>query len=48
MASGIPISGRGGDTAVMWGTPAIGVIGFGIDILMRRAENWLVPWKGRS
>ncbi|PIE14616.1 MAG: taurine ABC transporter permease [Rhodobacterales bacterium] len=33
---------------VLMGIILIGVIGFGIDILMRRAENWLVPWKGRS
>jgi taurine transport system permease protein len=26
----------------------IGVIGFGIDMLMRYAENILVPWKGKS
>ena len=25
----------------------IGVVGFGIDILTRMAEKWLVPWKGR-
>ena len=33
---------------VLMGIILIGVIGFGIDILMRRAENYLVPWKGRS
>ncbi|SFR05082.1 ABC transporter permease [Poseidonocella sedimentorum] len=33
---------------VIMGIILIGVIGFGIDILMRRAENRLVPWKGRS
>jgi len=33
---------------VIMGIILIGVIGFAIDILMRRAENWLVPWKGRS
>jgi len=33
---------------VMMGIILIGIIGFGIDILMRKAENWLVPWKGRS
>ena len=33
---------------VIMGSILIGVIGFGIDILMRRAEVWLVPWKGRS
>lgn len=33
---------------VLMGIILIGVIGFGIDILMRKAEDWLVPWKGRS
>ena len=33
---------------VLMGIILIGVIGYGIDILMRKAENWLVPWKGRS
>lgn len=33
---------------VLMGIIVIGLIGFGIDILMRKAENWLVPWKGRS
>ncbi|MEL6585286.1 MAG: ABC transporter permease [Pseudomonadota bacterium] len=33
---------------VVMGIILIGVIGFGIDILMRKMENWLVPWKGRS
>ncbi|UWQ16566.1 ABC transporter permease [Jannaschia sp. M317] len=33
---------------VVMGIILIGVIGFGIDILMRKAESWLVPWKGRS
>lgn len=33
---------------VLMGIILIGVIGFGIDILMRKAENWLVPWKGNS
>ncbi len=32
---------------VIMGIILIGIIGYGIDILMRRAENWLVPWKGR-
>ena len=32
---------------VMMGIILIGIIGFGIDILMRKAENYLVPWKGR-
>ncbi|NNE88345.1 MAG: ABC transporter permease subunit [Silicimonas sp.] len=32
---------------VIMGIILIGVIGYGIDILMRKAENWLVPWKGR-
>jgi len=26
----------------------IGVIGFGIDMLMRAAEKFLVPWKGKG
>lgn len=33
---------------VIMGIVLIGVIGYGIDILMRRAERILVPWKGRS
>ncbi|MFZ7092060.1 ABC transporter permease [Primorskyibacter sp. 2E233] len=33
---------------VLMGIILIGVIGFGIDILMRLAEKSLVPWKGRS
>ena len=33
---------------VLMGIILIGVIGFGIDILMRKAENYLVPWKGRQ
>jgi taurine transport system permease protein len=32
---------------VIMGIILIGIIGFGIDILMRMAEKWLVPWKGR-
>jgi taurine transport system permease protein len=32
---------------VLMGIILIGVIGFGIDILMRKAEKFLVPWKGR-
>lgn len=32
---------------VLMGIILIGVIGFGIDILMRMAEKKLVPWKGR-
>ena len=32
---------------VIMGIILIGVIGFGIDILMRYAERLLVPWKGR-
>ena len=32
----------------LMGIVLIGVIGYGIDILMRIAEKWLVPWKGRS
>ncbi|RED18362.1 ABC transporter permease [Pontivivens insulae] len=33
---------------VILGIILIGVIGFGIDILMRIAERYLVPWKGKS
>lgn len=33
---------------VLMGIILIGIIGFGIDILMRMAEKTLVPWKGRS
>ena len=33
---------------VIVGIILIGVIGFGIDILMRKAEERLVPWKGHS
>ncbi|MEV8466785.1 ABC transporter permease subunit [Fluviibacterium sp. DFM31] len=33
---------------VIMGIVLIGIIGYSIDILMRRAENYLVPWKGRS
>ena len=32
---------------VIMGIILIGIIGYGIDILMRKAENWLVPWKGK-
>ena len=33
---------------VIMGIILIGIIGYGIDILMRVAERTLVPWKGRS
>ncbi|NVK30613.1 MAG: ABC transporter permease [Gammaproteobacteria bacterium] len=33
---------------VIVGIILIGIIGFGIDVLMRVAENKLVPWKGRA
>jgi taurine transport system permease protein len=33
---------------VLMGIILIGIIGFGIDVLMRLAEKWLVPWKGKS
>lgn len=33
---------------VIMGIILIGVIGFGIDMLMRWAENKLVPWKGKA
>ncbi|MFQ6551391.1 ABC transporter permease [Aestuariibius insulae] len=32
---------------VLMGIILIGIIGFGIDMLMRQAEKVLVPWKGR-
>lgn len=32
---------------VIMGIILIGIIGFGIDMLMRKAEKILVPWKGR-
>jgi len=32
---------------VLMGIIMIGIIGYGIDILMRKTERWLVPWKGR-
>nr|VFJ56627.1 MAG: taurine transport system permease protein [Candidatus Kentron sp. DK] len=32
---------------VLMGIILIGIIGYGIDILMRKAENRLVPWKGQ-
>ncbi|WP_299868985.1 ABC transporter permease subunit [uncultured Hoeflea sp.] len=33
---------------VIFGIILIGIIGYGIDILIRVAEKWLVPWKGRG
>lgn len=33
---------------VIMGIVLIGIIGYGIDILMRRAERFLIPWKGRG
>ncbi len=33
---------------VVMGIILIGIIGYSIDILMRMAERWLVPWKGRG
>ncbi len=33
---------------VIMGIILIGVIGYGIDIIMRKLENVLVPWKGRG
>ncbi|NHQ73638.1 ABC transporter permease subunit [Roseovarius gahaiensis] len=32
---------------VIMGIILIGIIGYAIDILTRKAEAWLVPWKGR-
>jgi len=33
---------------VMMGIILIGVIGYSIDLLMRKAETILVPWRGKS
>ncbi|MEM8915653.1 MAG: ABC transporter permease subunit [Pseudomonadota bacterium] len=33
---------------VIMGIILIGVVGYGIDMLMRAGERWLVPWKGRA
>ncbi len=33
---------------VIMGILLIGVIGFMIDVMMRKAEGWLIPWKGKS
>ncbi len=33
---------------VIMGIIIIGIIGYSIDVLMRRVENYLVPWKGKS
>ena len=33
---------------VIMGIILIGIIGYGIDIIMRMAERWLVPWKGKG
>ena len=33
---------------VIMGIILIGIIGFGIDMLMRMAERFLIPWKGRG
>ena len=33
---------------VLMGIILIGIIGYAIDTLMRMAERWLVPWKGRA
>lgn len=33
---------------VIMGTILIGIIGFGIDVLMRYAKRTLVPWKGKG
>jgi taurine transport system permease protein len=33
---------------VLMGIILIGIIGFSIDMLMRLAEKWLVPWKGKG
>jgi len=33
---------------VIMGIILIGVIGFSIDMLMRKAEHYFVPWKGKA
>jgi len=33
---------------MMMGIILVGLIGFGIDMLMRWAERILVPWKGKG
>jgi taurine transport system permease protein len=33
---------------VIMGIILIGIIGYVIDLIMRKAEAWLVPWKGRG
>ena len=33
---------------ILMGVIIIGLVGFGIDILMRLAERRLVPWKGKG
>ena len=33
---------------VIMGIILIGLVGYGIDILMRLIEKWLIPWKGRG
>jgi taurine transport system permease protein len=33
---------------VLMGIILIGIIGYSIDLMMRKAEAWLVPWKGRG
>ncbi|PWV99978.1 taurine transport system permease protein [Hoeflea marina] len=33
---------------VIMGIILIGIIGYSIDILMRMAEKWLIPWKGKA
>jgi taurine transport system permease protein len=33
---------------VVIGIAIIGLIGFGIELVMRMAERWLIPWKGKD
>jgi len=33
---------------VLMGIILIGIIGYGIDILMRMLERWLIPWRGKA
>jgi taurine transport system permease protein len=32
---------------VIMGIIVIGAVAYAFDLLMRRVERWLVPWKGR-
>ena len=41
------ITGAGG-LALLLGIIIIGLIGYGIEMLMRLAERYLIPWKGKG